>query len=609
MPIATPAEYKAREVRDWLVMADSGRVALPSFQRSYVWDNARIAKYLKALYDNRPTGIFLTLQTQDRLSFESRTLKGVDANPRSATELVLDGQQRLTSLWNALKGTRPHKFYAKVKDLRDLDLAVKGIEFYSVNSVNGRAIENPRNAYKRNLVPIEVLEETLTDSHSRGKIWHWCEAACGDGAAAGEIYDLVTAIKFDLGYRLLRERDLHYCLLPADTDTNVAIKIFVETNRSSATIKMFDIVVAVAQAAHHEDLRNRILNFQNSTPIMAHYFSRDEQKMIPEIGEWLLKVACLRVRKVRDGESVKECKNGLPPKAGNYEKALHGLFEDGRNCGLERFNKLQQALKVALNFVAQRGGFTKRTLPAWPPVHVIAALQDDLDRIRIPEWRATADKLISAYLWRSFLTDRYEAQANDRLHADYRNLRKCLSQIGNTGNYTILPPIFDDREYPPPSEQDLKKPLQWIGRGRLGPAIAAVATHNTPQDWVSIRRLDVNTVRDLEDRRKLDRHHVFPKKYLRGHVGANEIDHGLNGVLISKEGNIALGTRAPDVYLKKILDKTHGLSEDELRSRIESHLVPYDALKRQGTPKSRYRHFIKQRAKIVSAEIDRLVTP
>ena len=35
-------------------MADSGAIALPNFQRSYVWPNQRIADYIAALFEDRP---------------------------------------------------------------------------------------------------------------------------------------------------------------------------------------------------------------------------------------------------------------------------------------------------------------------------------------------------------------------------------------------------------------------------------------------------------------------------------------------------------------------------------------------------------------------------
>lgn len=611
MPLKKAAGYEARIVRDWLLMADSGAIALPNFQRSYVWPNQRIADYIVALFEDRPTGIFLALQVQGTLSFASRTLKGVEADPSNAQELLLDGQQRLTSLWSALKGEAEYNFYVRVEDLKSRDMTVKEVEFKLATSVKGQELSDPKVAYKANLVPVGILLDgfgieangSVQDPDDPGKIWEWCETACSEGDGATR--KLENAIKSRLQQRLLIERNLHYYILPPETEPHVAINIFVETNKSSATIKMFDIVVALAQGDHGEDLRNRILEFRNSTPVIEHYFSRDEEKMIPEIGEWLLKVACLKVR-----DSNHE--DGLPPKEQNFSDALANLFVEGPARGMERLDELQRDLEAALTFAAQHGGATERTLPSWPPVHVIAALQSDLRAIAKPAWRGTANRLISAYLWRAFLTDRYEAQANNRLFADYKRLRACLSEISTTGTYTELPPIFQTDEHPIPEAKDLnslERPLQWINRGRLGPAIAAVVIQKTPLDWVTGTRLDTDTIRRLEDRRKLDRHHVFPKGYLGTHASREEVNHGVNGVLLSKEGNLALGNKAPDVYLKKILDQSQGLSEDKLRTRVESHLVPFDALMSGGSPSVRYKSFIKQRASLLADQIARLVQP
>ena len=114
---------------------------------------------------------------------------------------------------------------------------------------------------------------------------------------------------------------------------------------------------------------------------------------------------------------------------------------------------------------------------------MIAALQDDLQTIKKAARKGTANKLISAYLWRAFLSDRYEAQANDRLFDDLKGLRRCLEQIRDTGTYDELPSIFNDNDHPLPTAEELAKPLQWIRKKRLGRAVAAVAMHRTPIDW------------------------------------------------------------------------------------------------------------------------------
>ncbi|MCY4583937.1 MAG: DUF262 domain-containing protein, partial [Chloroflexi bacterium] len=140
-----PERYLHRNVDDWLKRASDGAIALPTFQRSYVWDNDRTAQYLRALFQDRPTGTFLVLKADSgsNLPFNARNLKGLDADTGRTEELLLDGQQRLTSLWNALGGDRAgeereHRFFVRVENLSNLRMAVKDVVFFSKSSKNGR---------------------------------------------------------------------------------------------------------------------------------------------------------------------------------------------------------------------------------------------------------------------------------------------------------------------------------------------------------------------------------------------------------------------------------------------------------------------------------------
>ena len=595
MPIQRTARYADRSVLDWLKMADNGSIALPSFQRSYIWDNQRIANYLSALFEDKPTGIFLVLETHNgKPQFVSRALKGSDADLTEVKELLLDGQQRLTSLWNALRGTSDGcKFYIEVEDLTNRKMEVKQIIPYLDSSAMGKAVCCPPTAFQKNFVPLDILyddeggESVNEDSADEpGTIWNWCDHTCRKSNLATRRLEIAVR---KLRERLLLGRLLHYCVLPAETDPTVAIDIFVETNKSSLTIKRFDIVVAIAQGSHEEDLRMRISDFYTESTEIPHYFSHNEETAISQIGEWLLKVACLKAN--------------LPPKEQNYEKALHNLYKNEEHTGDERLAGLQKNLEAALIIAANNGGATAETLPAQPPVYVIAALQDDLQAIKKAARKSTANKLISTYLWRGFLTDRYEAQANDRLFEDFKGLRRCLEQIKDTGDYDEPLVIFNDTEHPLPTAEELAKPLQWIRRKRLGRAVAAIALQRTPRDWVTGETLNASTIRTLEDTSKLDRHHVFPREFLKAHCTTEEINHGLNGILLTKGSNLTLTKKDPTLSLQWILKETKDLSETELRGRVESHLVPYDAFKASGTTKSRYKNFLKERAKLVAAEI------
>lgn len=602
MASGKPARYESRQIIDWLRMVDRGEVALPSFQRSYVWKNQRIADYLTALFQNRPTGTFIILSTDAEHGpvFASRAIDGTSADQERTRELVLDGQQRLTALWRALTGEGNHRFFAVVKDIASRDLAVQRVVVHANSSAAGKKYSRPELAAQDNLVPIDILYDGGVDETNQdepGPLWRWCETACQEQSDRSR--RLERAVWKRLRELLLLNRELHYCVVPARTPAHVAIDIFVDTNQSSATIRRFDLVVAIAEQDYEEDLRRRISDWHDTHEVFHSYFSADESRYIPEIGEWALKVACLRA-------TSEKHPFGLPPRERHYDTALCWLLNGTDTEREERLRHLLEDLRETLDLVGRNGAATRRTLPAWPPLHVIAALWPDIRAIGKPTWSDTARRLVGAYLWRSFVTDRYEAQANDRLFEDRVRLAECLHDIKTSGRLRSLPPAFDGAQHPIPAADAVMKETGWIGRGRRGLAIAAAVMRDSPLNWVTGEVMDVERIRELERGRRLDRHHVFPKDALRDVVSAEDADRGMNGVLLSKAANLSLARKDPRDYLLYVRKEAQGLSESSLKQRVESHLVSYEVLVAEGPIGDRYRRFIAERAERIREKVQEL---
>ncbi|MCQ4043240.1 DUF262 domain-containing protein [Streptantibioticus rubrisoli] len=97
----------------------SGELQLPDFQRDWVWDDERIRALVGTVTLDYPLGVVMTLQTGGHSPFRARTLTGAEAagavNP---SLLLLDGQQRLTSLFQALHSDQP----VRTKDARNKPL-------------------------------------------------------------------------------------------------------------------------------------------------------------------------------------------------------------------------------------------------------------------------------------------------------------------------------------------------------------------------------------------------------------------------------------------------------------------------------------------------------
>src|SRR3954471_17867595 len=84
-----------------LASCGNGRLQLPDFQRSWVWDEDRIKSLIASISRAFPVGALMTLDTGGPVTFKPRTVEGapVESKHTAPQSLLLDGQQRMTSLY------------------------------------------------------------------------------------------------------------------------------------------------------------------------------------------------------------------------------------------------------------------------------------------------------------------------------------------------------------------------------------------------------------------------------------------------------------------------------------------------------------------------------
>src|SRR5436305_13056878 len=88
-----------------------GDVQLPDFQRGWVWDDDRIRALIASVSLSYPIGAVMLMETAgDGVRFKPRPVEGAPpSNGVKPEKLILDGQQRLTSLYTSLRSGRPVK--------------------------------------------------------------------------------------------------------------------------------------------------------------------------------------------------------------------------------------------------------------------------------------------------------------------------------------------------------------------------------------------------------------------------------------------------------------------------------------------------------------------
>ena len=108
---------------------DLGAMALPEFQRGYVWNRNQVRGLMHSLYRRHPVGMLLGWVT----ATERAAARGDGTLQPGFVELLLDGQQRVTSLYGIIRGKAPQFFEGNDRAFTGLyfDLDEESFEFYA----------------------------------------------------------------------------------------------------------------------------------------------------------------------------------------------------------------------------------------------------------------------------------------------------------------------------------------------------------------------------------------------------------------------------------------------------------------------------------------------
>ena len=175
-------------LHDLLRQIEGGNMQLPDFQRGWVWDDSRIRALVASVSLGYPVGALMTMETGgEAVSFSPRPFEGVEAPEKRPEFLVLDGQQRMTSLYLAMKSPkavptcderkqkRIRRFYyldmAKCLDANaDRVEAVLSIpEERVITSDFGRVVDldlrTPEQEYEAGLLPLNIIFDAARCKH------------------------------------------------------------------------------------------------------------------------------------------------------------------------------------------------------------------------------------------------------------------------------------------------------------------------------------------------------------------------------------------------------------------------------------------------------------
>ena len=131
---------------------EQGQIKIPQFQRDFVWSKEQSAKLMDSILKGYPIGTFILWKAKERLR-SIRNIGGVnlpDTPDGDYIQYVLDGQQRMTSLYASLKGVTVNRV-TKDEDFSEIyvDLLASEEEDLVIIDISGKALGSYKYSYNK----------------------------------------------------------------------------------------------------------------------------------------------------------------------------------------------------------------------------------------------------------------------------------------------------------------------------------------------------------------------------------------------------------------------------------------------------------------------------
>jgi ribosomal protein S19E (S16A) len=562
MPFDSP-DVKLGELLDDVA---TGKTQLPDFQRDWKWDTDRIASLLASVSLGYPVGVLMMLEVGgEETRFKSRPIAGVAENDLKAPEkLMLDGQQRTTSLFQALKSNRPvDTTDAKGKKLKRwyyVDMA-KAIDPVSDREEAIVAVPEDR-IVRRDFGKVVEADYSSVEKECRAGMFPlWRALDVGSLIAWQNQYNthsgagpVKAAEQFQRFYSEVLNNFVQYTVpvivLKKETPREAVCTVFEKVNTGGVVLNVFELLTATFAADAegfrlNDDWKARKARLSRKA-VLAKLESTDFLQAVS------LVVTARRRLRAEGGENGRD---GTP--------AVSCRRKDILRLRLEDYKATADAVTDAFEWVAQFLAFDKvfhaDDVPYRTQMVPLAALRV-LIGSKLDDY--AQNKLLRQWFWCGVLGELYGGATETRFARDVEQVPAWLG--GGEAPRTVYDASFEASRL-----ETLRTRNSAAYKG-----IYALLMKGGARDWMKAVDIDMATFDELA----IDIHHVFPRKWCndRG-VDSGRRDSIVNKTPLSSTTNRSIGGRAPSSYLETIRSRG-GHSQADMDDLLGKHLIDYRLL-------------------------------
>lgn len=554
-----------------------GSLQLPDFQRSWVWDEDRIKSLIASISRAFPVGALMTLDTGGNVDFKPRPVEGAPSLAKAASpqSLLLDGQQRMTSLYQVtlrdqvvetvtLKKKKVKRwFYIDIRKSLDPSMdreeAIIGIpEDRIVRTDFGREqkldLSSPDKEYAALMYPVTKVFDW--DRWQDGFDKHW----------RGDENERVREEFRDFKREVLE--NFKYYRVPVialdrSTSKEAVCVVFEKVNTGGKPLDAFELVTAMYAADGHELRKDwygdgKTDGGRHGRFASALRLADAEKGILAEVGntDFLQVTSLFHTREKRrqaeaDGKQGKE----LPQVTGNRQALL--------SLPLDAYKKYQSQAErgflTAAKFLHMQHIYRIFDLPYQSQIVPLAAILADIGDAW--EHEAVRAKLVQWY-WNGVFGELYGSAVDTRIAKDFMEVPAWIK--GGPLPETVSGTIFRANR--------LKTMRMRLSAAYKG--VNVLLMKEGASDFRSGQAFD-HTVFFGEN---VDIHHIFPQAWCRSNgIKPDIYDSIINKTPLAYRTNRTIGGDAPSIYLSRLEQgsppERPPIERERLDASLRSHLI------------------------------------
>ena len=539
--------------------AADGSSQLPDFQRGWVWDDDHVRSLLASISLGYPIGAVMMLRGGgDQVRFKQRTLEGAPASAQgTADRLILDGQQRLTSLFQSLSLDRPVRtrdarrraierwYYIDMQQAldphADREEAVISLPGDRLVKRFGRDVvedySSREREYEAMIFPLDKVFDTDEWMEGFQEFWGYDK----DKIRFWNRFNREVVKRFEQYHVPVIE-------LARDTPKEAVCQVFEKVNQGGVTLTVFELLTATFAADDFElrpDWNERQRRIR-SHAIMSGVANTD----------FLQAVCLLATRERRLATLQGEVDEERAPGVGCKRIDMLRLRIDEYRAWAD---PLVDGFAQAARFLHSQDLYDSRFLPYGSQLIPLAAILTVLGR----EWEPhPARKKLARWYWCGVFGELYGGSTETRFA---RDLLEVVDWIRSDGPE---PSTVYDAEFAPARLLTMRTRNSAAYKG-----VYSLLLREGACDWMTGEQSTIQSYFD----ESIDIHHIYPQKWCMEHgVEPKRCDSIINKTPLTARTNRSIGGRAPSEYLERMTKD--GVPREALNGYLRSHLVDPQSL-------------------------------